>query len=122
MRPATAMVAVPPCGAAGPGMGLRWRWIAWVIVGFVLRPGILRADDMPVRASEQRAGLNIPAGLPRYQIEARLDLDQKVVSARERVRFTNRSGVATSELVLHVYPRFQIQEQDRAILSKTLEV
>src|SRR5262249_39365831 len=103
MRPATALGRdSPPVERLVRVMGLRWRWIAWVIVGFALRPGFLRAGDVPVRASDQRERPNIPAGLPRYEIEARLDLDQKIVSARERVRFTNRSRVATQELVLHV--------------------
>src|SRR5829696_6516985 len=101
----------------------RWRRIAWLMVVFVLRPeGSLRAEDVPIRASDQRTRLAVPAGLPRYEIDARLDLDRRLVTARERVRFTNRAGVATRELVLHVYPRYQVQDQDRAILSKTLEV
>src|SRR5207249_4929064 len=42
--------------------------------------------------------------------------------ARERVVFTNRSTVATRELVFHVYPRYQVPEGDQLILSKTLEM
>ena len=66
--------------------------------------------------------LPIPAGLPRYQIDANLDLAKKLISAVERVQFTNRSSVDVSELVFHVYPRYRVKEGDRAILSKTLEV
>ena len=80
------------------------------------------SDQGPVHASDQRPRPAVPAGLPRYDIDARLDLDQRRVSARERVRFTNRSGVAATELVFHVYPRYQVRDQDRVTLSKTLEV
>jgi hypothetical protein len=66
--------------------------------------------------------LPFPAGLPRYEIDARLDLARKVVTASERVEFTNRSKNPVTELVLHVYPRYQVKDGDRAALSKTLEV
>src|SRR5262249_32909634 len=41
---------------------------------------------------------------------------------RERVRFTNRTKAPIHELVFHVYPRYQVKDGDRAILSKTLEI
>src|SRR5439155_12110814 len=63
-----------------------------------------------------------PAGLPRYEIDARLDLGRKTVTAIARARFTNRSTVPVRELVFHVYPRYRVKDQDRAILSKTLEI
>src|SRR5207244_12210584 len=64
----------------------------------------------------------VPAGLPRYELDVRLDPLSRRVVARERVEFTNRSGVPTRELVFHVYPRYQAPESDRLILSKTLEL
>ena len=109
----------------------RRRWIVWLIVGLGLlsqrtaRAGggsVHASDQGPVHASDQRPRPAVPAGLPRYDIDAWLDLDQRRVSARERVRFTNRSGVAATELVFHVYPRYRVQDQDRVTLSKTLEV
>lgn len=72
-------------------------------------------------ASSQGPKLAIPAGLPRYDIDARLDLENRKVIARERVKFTNRTSQATSELIFHVYPRFKVKDQDKAILSKTME-
>jgi Peptidase family M1 domain len=65
--------------------------------------------------------LRIPPDLPRYNIDAQLDLAKKSVSAVERVTFTNRSEVPTSELVFHVYPRYHAKPGDLAVLSKTLE-
>lgn len=126
-----------------------WRRIARIAYGlFLLVEGTARAQDVaprpapqaptlravaagvaaraspqapPVRASAQKPQLAIPAGLPRYEIDAVLDLERRRVTARERIVFTNRSKVATRELVLHVYPRYQVKVEDKAILSKTLE-
>ncbi|AGA25769.1 M1 family aminopeptidase [Singulisphaera acidiphila] len=104
-------------------MRFRWQWTACLIVGLFPWPERpVAAGEVPVRASTQRARLTIPAGLPRYEIDASLDLSRKLVTARERVRFTNRSAVATRELVFHVYPRYKMKEEDRPALSKTLEV
>ncbi len=64
----------------------------------------------------------VPAGLPRYEIDARLDPAARLVVARERVRFTNRTNQPVSELVFHVYPRYKVPEGDKPILSKTMEV
>ena len=72
--------------------------------------------------SPQGPKLPIPPGLPRYDLDARLDIPGRKVFVRERVQFTNRSSAATSVLVFHVYPRYQVKDQDRAILSKTLEI
>jgi len=73
-------------------------------------------------AEPPAAGLVVPPGLPRYDLDVRLDLVGKSVKAVERVRFTNRSAAVVRELVFHVYPRYRVGEQDRAALSKTLEV
>ncbi len=66
--------------------------------------------------------LPIPPGLPRYEIDAHLDLTRKVVTAVEQVRFTNRTDAPVRDLVFHVYPRYRVKDSDRAVLSKTLEV
>src|SRR4051812_48243149 len=119
------------------------RWIAGLILGFLAGHAVdVRGGDDPIRASAQTAApgprpspqvstplaspqgprLPIPAGLPRYDLDARLDIEGRRVSVRERVQFTNRSSAATNELVFHVYPRFQVQGADKATLSKTLEI
>ncbi|GAC1467874.1 MAG: hypothetical protein NVSMB9_09950 [Isosphaeraceae bacterium] len=101
-------------------------WIA--SLALVLSHGVptltlpARAEEPVVRPSPAATRLKVPAGLPRYEIDARLDLHKKQVTAVERVRFTNRSSAVVTELVFHVYPRYRIRDQDRAILSKTLEV
>ncbi|WP_435018999.1 M1 family aminopeptidase [Tundrisphaera sp. TA3] len=96
----------------------RRRWIAWLI------PAIGFALGCPAFADEPgpRTRLKVPPGLPRYAIEARLDIPGRRVEARERVVFTNRTNVELSELVFHVYPRHRVAEADRLKTGKTLEV
>lgn len=74
-----------------------------------------------VPSAQGGAPLPVPHGLPRYDIDMRLDPARRVVSARERVVFTNRSTVPIDELVFHVYPRYRVPDADKAILAKTLE-
>ena len=66
-----------------------------------------------VLASPQRPGLIVPPGLPRYDLDVRLDPQARTVAAREQVVFTNRSGAPTGELVFHVYPRYALPEKER---------
>jgi hypothetical protein len=98
------------------------RWIAYLtavmLVGIAPRAWSEEPAPRPPTAAER---LPVPPGLPRYEIDARLDLTRKMVTAVERVEFTNRSPVAVNDLVFHVYPRYRVQEKDRLILSKTME-
>src|SRR5262245_152114 len=106
------------------------RRIAWIVVfanclwtaTAAVRAQNPQASPQIALPTPQSPVLPIPAGLPRYEINARLDLTARKVAARERVVFTNGSKTATSELVFHVYPRYKVKDQDRAILSKTLEL
>jgi hypothetical protein len=75
----------------------------------------------PGAASSQPA-LPVPEGLPRYDLDVRIDPANRLAQAREWVTFTNRSAAPVEELVFHVYPRYQVPESDKAVLSKTLEV
>src|SRR4051812_4254281 len=96
---------------------------ARILLGITLLVGrAATAEDHPLRPSTQGFRPSVPAGLPCYDMDARLDLAERKLVARERVLFTNRSAVAVRELVFHVYPRYRIQDGDRAALSRTLEV
>ena len=91
-------------------------------------PRVLRYGRPPPGGRPRRsarwgcAALKIPPGLSRYEIDARLDLSSKTVKAIERIRFTNGTTNPVTELVFHVYPRFRMEDKDRAIISKTLEI
>ena len=94
------------------------RHVAWMIVLSGLALG------SPVEAEEpepSRGKLVVPAGLPRYAIDAKLDIPGRRVEATERVTFTNRTAVEVRELVFHVYPRHRVDEADRLKTGKTLE-
>src|SRR5262249_43400738 len=75
-----------------------------------------------VLASPQQPGLAVPPGLPRYDLDVRIDPQARTVVARERVVFTNRSSKSAGELVFHVYPRYALPEKDRLIVGKTMEM
>jgi hypothetical protein len=96
------------------------------IAGLALTFGLLAAATARAQTeqhpSPQVARPAIPPGLPRYDLDVRIDPAARKVTARERVAFTNRSGVWVEELVFHVYPRYRMPESDRLVLSKTLEM
>lgn len=81
-----------------------------------------RTPGSVVRPSPQRPDLAIPPGLPEYELAVRIDPRALKVTARERVVFTNRSRTPVSELVFHVYPRYQVPARDQLRLAKTMEV
>ena len=82
--------------------------------GLVLGLGLLAATG--ARAQEP------PQGLPRYDLAIRIDPKNHLVQLHERVTWTNRSRLPTTELVFNVYPRFQLPEKDLAIVAKTVEL
>ena len=54
-------------------------------------------------------------------MDVRIDVAGRLVTARERVIFTNRTSKDVTELVFHVYPRHRVEEADRPMVAKTLE-
>ena len=97
-------------------MKARWLGIAWLLAMLgVAGSSAASAGEVPPPR------LTVPAGLPRYEIDARIDPAGRTAVGHERVRFTNRSAAPATELVFHVYPRYKVPDSDRAILSKTLE-
>lgn len=101
------------------------RALVQLLVIGLIAPALRAQEVMPSPQelpSAQTPGLAIPPGLPRYELDVRIDPEGRRVQARERVAFTNRTNQPTRELVFHVYPRYQVPEGDRLILSKTLEM
>jgi hypothetical protein len=60
--------------------------------------------------------------LPRYDLAVRIEPAARVVKARERIVFVNRSTVPVTELVFHVYPRYKVPSKDLIKLARTMEV
>ncbi len=98
-------------------MRSRGHWIAWVLLplGLVGLP-VVEAEETGRRVPA------VPAGLPRYEMDVRIDPGARRVEARERVTFTNCSDEPTAEVVFHVYPRYQVPKSDLLPLQKTLEM
>lgn len=66
--------------------------------------------------------LPVPEGLPEYNLDSRLDLKKLKVTTVQTVKYHNRTGVAQTELVFHVYPKFKVKPENKLKLAKTLEV
>ncbi len=64
----------------------------------------------------------VPAGLPRYDFRAVLDIKTLKLAAHEKVVYLNRTPVPQTEIVFHVYPKFRVPADGKLKLAKTLEV
>jgi hypothetical protein len=103
-------------------MRKRGREIAWVVLALSVAGGLgARAEDVPAPIEAPLSRLTVPPGLPRYEMDLRLDVAGRTVRAHERVTFTNRARAATQELIFHVYPRYHVPDADRPMVAKTLE-
>ncbi len=61
------------------------------------------ASSAPSPQAPRGAGLELAGNRVDYAIEARVDTGAMTLEGRERVRFTNRTAVATDELWFHLY-------------------
>lgn len=64
----------------------------------------------------------VPADLPKYDVQLRLDTTAHVASVTERITWTNRTPRPTDELHVNFYPHYRIPEGDYLLLAKTLEL
>ncbi len=96
----------------------RRRWIALGLLAL----GLCGASPASGPDAPRAPRLPIPEGLPRYDMDVRIDVAGRVVTVQERVTFTNSTSKDVTELVFHVYPRHRVPEADRPMVAKTLEV
>jgi Peptidase family M1 domain len=94
----------------------RWIALCWFAAG-LFASTLAEAQGPPSPPK-----LPIPQGLPRYELDVHVDVAARLVRATERVTFTNRTSKDVTELVFHVYPRHRVEEADRPMVAKTLEV
>jgi hypothetical protein len=64
----------------------------------------------------------VPADLPRYDIQLKLDTNAHLATFTETITWTNRSSRPTDELRINFYPHYQIPDGDYLLLTKTLEL
>jgi hypothetical protein len=72
-------------------------------------------------ASRASAG-EPPPWLPRYDLAIRLDTDRGLVSAAQRVTWTNSQPRPARQLVFNAHARYTIPDEDTALLAKTVEI
>src|SRR5437870_2903986 len=68
------------------------------------------------------ARADIPAWLPRYDLDIRLDTDQHRAHVRQRVTFTNRHDRPARELVFNAHSHYQVPDADVGFMAKMLEL
>src|SRR6266851_1546187 len=68
------------------------------------------------------ARADIPAWLPRYDLDIRLDTDQHWAHVRQRVTFTNRHERPAGELVFNAHAHYQVPDADVGFMAKMLEL
>lgn len=86
------------------------------IIGFAL--GCLFVFGRPAAA----APFEIPAGLPRYDLDIQLHLDQHEAKVRQRVIWTNTHDLPATELVFNVHSHYKLPEGDIGFTAKLLEI
>lgn len=64
----------------------------------------------------------IPAWLPGYDLDIRLDVDGHQAVVRERVTWFNRHATPTAELVFNAHSHYKIPDKEVALLAKSLEI
>lgn len=65
---------------------------------------------------------DVPAWLPQYQMELRLDLPARRLWGVEKVTFTNHHERPATELTFNAYAHYKIPEGESIMLAKTLEL
>src|SRR5579863_6057363 len=63
-----------------------------------------------------------PAWLPKYDLDIRLDTNQRIGTVTERVTWTNKSDHAIGEIVFNAHAHYTIPSQDIGTLAKILEI
>jgi hypothetical protein len=64
----------------------------------------------------------VPVGLPRYDLDIRLDTAGRLVTFRETITWTNPAAKPAESLVLNFYPLYRVPNGDTLLLAKTLEL
>src|SRR5205814_5673980 len=65
---------------------------------------------------------DIPAWLPRYDLDIHLDTNQHRAHVHQRVTFTNRHNRPATELVFNAHAHYQVPDADIGFMAKMLEL
>src|SRR5262245_41763533 len=89
---------------------------AWLPLGLtilLLTAGSAVAGELP---------RGLPHGLPRYDLDIKLDTAQRHVEVRQHVIWTNKAKRPTKEAVLNVHSHYAIRDKGIGFLAKTVEI
>lgn len=64
----------------------------------------------------------LPAWLPRYDLDIRLDTQDRLVQVKQRVTWVNRHERPAADLVFNVHGRYEIPDGDIGLLAKMVEI
>src|SRR5262245_3273605 len=64
----------------------------------------------------------LPAWLPRYDLDVRIDVREGLVHARQIATWTNRHHRPASELVFNAHSHYLVPDSEVGFLAKTLEI
>lgn len=67
-------------------------------------------------------GAEIPAWLPKYDLDINLECDKHIAHIRERVTWTNTQAAPVSELVFNVHSHYHVPDDQIGFLAKMLEI
>ena len=83
-----------------------------ILLGLLVLLGLPR----PAAAEE------LPAWLPRYTLNVRVEVEQHQVLVGQRVTWTNRHPRPTKEVVFNAHAHYSIPDKDIGLLAKTVEL
>jgi hypothetical protein len=93
--------------------------------GIAVRPCLRTAVCLACAAAllaPQATRADVPAWLPRYDVDMRVDVDGHEVLVHQRVRWTNNHQVATRKLVFNAHAHYSIPDKEIGFLAKMLEI
>src|SRR4051812_37052865 len=65
---------------------------------------------------------DVPAWLPRYDLEIRLDVDAHTVTTHQQVTWTNRHHRPADTLVFNAHAHYKVPKTEVGYFAKTLEL
>lgn len=60
----------------------------------------------------------VAAEVPKYEIDAAIDVGQKIITARQKVTFTNNTSKATDAIYFHIYPNRMYTPSEQAFFLR----
>lgn len=76
----------------------------------------------PLDHGTDQEGSGLPAHLPRFHLDMRIDPSNGLVTVRERVAWTHSGGQPVRQLIFNAHANFVLPDSQVGAMSKTLEI